>query len=140
MCRRCRLDPGKDSVSEVFLSNYTGFTQNLDADEFLGVAVPAEVVDPSNSADVSAFAVTNATAEEASEKEQCRQKKLLESLEEPHLLHVEKDTLLRFLEGYHHVFSLDEGERSKTNLVQMEINTGNAPPRKQPPRRILFAL
>ena len=61
-------------------------------------------------------------------------------VEEPHLPHAEKDALLHFLEGYHHVFSLDDGERGETDLIQMEINTGDAPPRKQPPRRIPFAL
>ena len=99
MCRRCRHRPSKDSVSEVFLSNNTGFTQNLDADEFLGVAVPAEVVDPSNSADASAFAVTTATAEEAGDEEQRRQKKLRESLEEPHLPHAEKTPSCAFWRG-----------------------------------------
>ena len=40
------IDPGGKQVIEVLLSNHSGFTCHLDAEEFLGTAVPAEVVDP----------------------------------------------------------------------------------------------
>ena len=45
-----------------------------------------------------------------------------------------------FLTGYHRAFSLEEGERGETDLVHMEINTGDAYPRKQRMRRMPFAL
>ena len=40
----------------------------------------------------------------------------------------------------HEVFSLEEGERGETNFVRMEINTADAQPIKQPPRRMPFVV
>ena len=48
--------------------------------------------------------------------------------------------LLEFLAAHHHIFSLEEGERGETDLIQMEINTGDAHPKKQPARRVSFTL
>ena len=49
-------------------------------------------------------------------------------------------TFCQTLEGCHQAFSLEEGERGETALVQLEIVTGDAAPRQQCPRRIPFAL
>lgn len=38
------------------------------------------------------------------------------------------------------MFSLEEGERGETGIVQLEIDTGDAPPRRQPPRRMPFVV
>ena len=35
------------------------------------------------------------------------------------------------LEDFHDVFNLAEGERGETSLVEMEIDTGDAVPKKQ---------
>ena len=48
--------------------------------------------------------------------------------------------VLSFLEGFHDVFSLAEGERGETNLVEMEIDTGDSVPKKQAARQMLFAV
>ena len=45
-----------------------------------------------------------------------------------------------FLANNHSVFSLDEGERGETSLVTMDIDTGDASPRKQPPGRMPFMV
>ena len=134
------IDPGGKQVSEVLLSNHSGFTCHLDAEEFLGTAVPAEVVNPPSPDAVGTFAITTVTRQQADLEEESRRKKLRESLEEPDLPRPEKDALLEFIGSYHHVFSLEDGERGETDLVQMEINTGDAAPRKQPPRRVPFTL
>ena len=86
------------------------------------------------------FTVTIHAEEEAHDTERKRRENLLGLLQEPDLPLQEKRTLLEFLTGYHHVFSLEDGERGETDLVQMEINTGDASPRKQPTRRIPFTL
>ena len=51
----------------------------------------------------------------------------------------EMDKLLSTLEEYHHIFSIVEGERGETSLVEFNINTGNSTPIKQAARRVPFA-
>ena len=41
---------------------------------------------------------------------------------------------------FHDVFSLAEGERGETNLVEMEIDTGDSVPKKQAARQMPFAV
>ena len=47
---------------------------------------------------------------------------------------------VEFLAEYHHAFSQEDGERGETDLIYMEIETGEARPKEQPIRRVLFAL
>ena len=63
------------------------------------------------------------------EQEQVHKRKLMEQLEEPHLPEPEKSRLCEFLADHHEAFSLEEGERGETDLIQMEIDTGSAPPK-----------
>ena len=51
----------------------------------------------------------------------------------------ERDNLKLVLSEYHQVFSLEAGERGETDLMQFELNTADALPKKQPPRRIPHA-
>ena len=44
------------------------------------------------------------------------------------------------LANNHDVFSLQEGERGETFLVTMEIDAADAPPQKQPSRRMSFMV
>ena len=41
--------------------------------------------------------------------------------------------------GYHEVFSLEDGKRGETDLVEFKIDTGGAIPKRQAVRRIPFA-
>ena len=50
-----------------------------------------------------------------------------------------KSKLYSLLCDYHDVFVLEEGERGETGLIQMNIDTGDATPRRQPVRRTPFA-
>ena len=55
----------------------------------------------------------------------------------PDLLAQEQTQCLhQLLEKFHDAFSLDEGERGETDLVEMEIRTGDAPPKRVPARRM----
>ena len=44
------------------------------------------------------------------------------------------------VEDYHDVFSLNDGERGETDLVEMDINTGESAPTRQTARRLPFAV
>ncbi len=49
---------------------------------------------------------------------------------------VQKKKFVEFLAEKHDVFALEEGEKGETDLVQMEVITGEAPPKKQRPYRL----
>ena len=51
-----------------------------------------------------------------------------------HVPKADAEQLHTFLANNHDVFCLREGERGDTSLVTMEIDTGDATLRKQPPR------
>ena len=44
------------------------------------------------------------------------------------------------LMDHHKAFSLEEDERGETDLIQLEIDTGGAPPKRQRPRRMPFSV
>jgi len=45
----------------------------------------------------------------------------------------------QLLGDYHDVFILSDGKRGETDLIQMEIETGDARPIRQHPRRMLYS-
>jgi len=51
----------------------------------------------------------------------------------------EKERLVHLLQEFHQDFVLNEGEQGETDLISMDINTGNAVPKRQPTRRTPFA-
>ena len=134
------IDPNQDQKTEIYLSNTTGFTQILEAGEYLGSCIPAEVVEPPEMTGPRTFTVVADLEQQSKSWRESRQEKLREVLEEPDLPQPEKEALLQFLATHHHLFSLDDGERGETDLTQMYINTGDSLPVGQPPRRIPFAL
>ena len=56
------------------------------------------------------------------------------------LPHPVTNSFLQFLSNHHEAFSLEENERGEMNLLEMEIDRGDAPPKKQRPRCMLFAV
>ncbi len=52
----------------------------------------------------------------------------------------EEDQVQSFLMRNHEAFVLEDGERGETDLTHFQIPTGDAQPRKQPLRRMLFAV
>lgn len=70
----------------------------------------------------------------------CRRKfvKMLAELG-PTLPWQEKEKLLQLLLHHHKAFVVEEGERGDTDLLQMTIDTGDSPPRRQPLRCTPFA-
>ena len=51
---------------------------------------------------------------------------------------LEKEKFCQFLMDHHTVFSLEDNECGETNLIQLEIDTGDAQPRRQHPRRLPY--
>ena len=147
------LDAAGTGPAHLLVSNHTGFTQKIEKGIVFGEAVMATVVVPGKHDTTGAmvedkfdlvqtislssghvFRVTDELREE------CRRNKILELIGEPDLLPVEKQRLLDFLAESHEAFSLDEGERGETDLVEIFIDTGNTQPLKQPPRRMPFSV
>ena len=62
------------------------------------------------------------------EEEQYRRQRIKEIVDVTGIPEQEKRELLDLLEEHHTTFSLVEGERGETNLVEMEIDTGHAQP------------
>ena len=56
------------------------------------------------------------------------------------LLELGNDEFCKMLMDYHKVFSLEGNERGETDLVPLEIDTGDAQPRRQHSRRLPMAV
>ncbi len=52
----------------------------------------------------------------------------------------QKEDFHQVLAEHHEAFVLEDGERGETDLVQFQIDTGDAPPKRQPLRRNPFAV
>ena len=78
----------------------------------------------------------------AGESAEQRRRKLAEIVrdEGANLPWQERSRLHSFLLERHQDFSLEDGERGETSLVEMHIDTGDSSPRKQPVHRIPFAV
>ena len=49
-------------------------------------------------------------------------------LDNPDLSPDQQEKLLLLLEEYHDVFSLEDSERGETDVIEVHIDTGDAPP------------
>ena len=131
------ITPPKDGFTQIVVRNDSGFTQKLDEGAVLGVVESAEVLDvypdveTTNSVGVNRLDSAN---------QGLRKEKLLAMPKLPMLPPDELQQLKDFLIDHHDVFSLEEGERGETGIVQFENDTGDAPPQKQPPRRMPFVV
>ena len=57
----------------------------------------------------------------------------------PDLPDPDKTLLREFLMDHNDVFALDEADRGETDLIQLEIDTGEAPPVERSFRRMPYA-
>ena len=141
------IQPSQDGKSYILISNFTGCTQRLERGDVIGhQAVQVDIVHNSatdTSDSVSrAFAITTSSPEAHPQdaRDTWRRQKLKGVLTPPDLPADEQETLMEFLAAHHHVFCLEEGDRGETDLFHMEIDTGNAHPKRQAPRRMPFAV
>ena len=58
----------------------------------------------------------------------------------PGLQWQDRASLLSLLLDHHFTFAVEDGERGETDVVQMTIDTGDHPPKKQAVRRVPFAV
>ena len=77
---------------------------------------------------------------QAEAQEELRKTKLRKTIAELDLPRDEREAFQSFLMRFHHAFSLEDGEQGETVLIRMEIDTGDAYPKKQRARRLPFAL
>ena len=67
--------------------------------------------------------------------------KLLEMVEVFGLLDTEQEECVRnFQIDHHEAFCIDPEEQGETDLVQLEVDAGDAAPRRQPVHRMPFAV
>ena len=140
------LNPSVNGHAKVSLWNSSGFTQTVDEGAEVGKACQADLVAPAEVSEVLELA-------RDMERERCRvdvvtvsrddeehKKKLLKMVEEPDLPDDEKSQLLELLSKHHGTFSVEPGDRGETDLTQIVIDTGEVSPRRQPVRRVPFAV
>ena len=133
------IHPDQNGTANVFLCNATGFTQRLEEGTVLGEATQVEVMLDMAPASVN---VASDHMIPAPDNTRSRQQKLETILEEDlkHLPSEEADAIKSELLEWHSAFVLEEGERAETDLTRFNIDTGDALPKKQPARRIPFAV
>ena len=147
------MDTARDGEPQILLSNHSGLTQKLDKGAILGGATEVDVVEPGEEDTTKMLTESDPDQTEVIQlsgghvfhitgelRDECRRKKLLELLGDPDIPPEEKEQLLEFLASNHEAFSLEEGERGETDLVEMVIDTGDAPPLKQAARRMPFSV
>ena len=81
-------------------------------------------------------------SKEEDNKERKRKEMLIAQLEEglTDTPPSERTQLITLLEKFNKGFSVTEEERGETDLTEVHINTGDAVPKKQPVRRVPFAV
>ena len=138
--------------AQVLLTNSMGFTQQLEAGIWLGHAIEATIMETAPSTDdhrldslptnadhtpTSTAGVRTVTTQDVAD----RKRKLGDflSAEGASLQVQDRDKLFQFLLAHHDIFAIDEGDRGETDLVQMTIDTGEAQPKRVPPRRTPMA-
>ena len=122
---------------QLVITNLSGITQVIPEGVMVGEAHPVEVLEPSQDSDEGSVTQVKKLS---SVREEWRKKELVELLNPLELPESDAASLQEFLISNHDVFSLEDGERGETDLVSMEIKTGDSLPCKQPLRRMPFVV
>lgn len=119
----------------------------MEAGAELGEASPVDLVQPDQhpteaSEEQSCRSSTEPVIRHITEEEATQRKRTLcELVGNPELLTSEQTGKLhQFLGEHHEAFCLEPNERGETELLTMEIDTGEAKPKKQAARRMPFAV
>ena len=138
------------------MTNTLGSACKLDKGEWLGLAFEAELIavnDINKDTSESVEQDTNKEVQHGDGKQkqatvqaividrEIRKWKLVDSVAEmaTRLPWQEKSKVQDLLCEHHNVFSLEDGERGETGMVQLTIDTGDSKPKRQPARRTPFA-
>ncbi len=155
--------PKPDGTARIVLTNSRGITKRLQQGVEIGSVVPVkgdvetkllqdevgqeDIVTPSLDTPEQTPVIPpegHPGVMEVTSEKVWRKQRLLEilngELEGRDLTESEKGRLHTLLEDNHDTFSLEDGERGETTLIQMVINTGDADPKKQPTRLFPFGI
>ena len=136
----------RDGIAMMEVTNQTGFTQHLQEGMELGEVTEATVASlgaedqaADQTLDLEDIPWIRRVSQNNSNEWRTEQVRKLfhPSL---NLDARERENFCQTLEQCHQAFCLEDNERGETDLVQLEIDTGDSPPKQQRPRRILFAL
>ena len=154
------LQPTKGGMAQVSLINYLGLTQKIERGLDIGSAHSVEVLTTEGkdnsegnnemgpgpmdeSMDCTTLVKTVGSKCKKPEVDN-RKEKLIGYLDcgttSAGVSTEEHQRVLSFLEQYHDVFSLTDSDRGEKDLVEMNIETGDATPRKQAARRLPFVV
>ena len=146
--KRILIEPSllnaQDGIAAIEVTNQTGFTQHLPEGMELGEVTEVTVV-PLGAKDQAADQTLDLEDKPCIRKvsqnnsDEWRTKKVRE-LFRPNLNLDEEKNFCQTLEQCHQAFCLEDNERGETDLVQLEIDTVDSPPKLQRSRRIPFAL
>ena len=132
------MQPTADGIAYVRVCNSSGFTGVIGKDTVLGEAVEATEITPCHPPPKEQPEIPE-IRQVSSDSDDKRKQELLKKLGDPDLPPADKTRLTDLLASYHLAFSLGDGDRGETDLVEMVIDTGDANPKKQPLRRMPFA-
>ena len=138
-------DDGAHGIAPIVVYNTSFSTQVLRKGTYLGKAATVNLInaDAENCDNIVAGDELLTTEAQAYSNERIcwRKQELRRQLQcHPQSLSTEEmSQVYNVLEQYHGIFSLDEGERGETNLVEFNIDTGESTPIKQVARRVPFA-
>ena len=110
---------------------------NLPAESEVGIALQCEEVKPSVVKEQKISSEVRVNKVMSQDEVDRRREKLKAWISEDHSF--EQVKLKALLSEFHEAFSLDDDERGETDLVQLTIDTGDAPLRRQSARRIPIA-
>ena len=137
------LHVGKDHPTCVQVFNPTGVSCQVKAGFKLGEVEEVEVtateegIPSAAPPDKDTVGVGRVTSSEVEE----RRKKLCEIIGKPELLTPKQtEELHKFLGEHHGAFAIDANERGETDMLTMEIVTGDAAPKRQAARRLPLAV
>ena len=136
-----------DGKTKTVLTNMTGFTQTLPAGTQVGTVTQCEEVQTNvaslqDDSEVRVNkAMTQAMVDDRKAMVDDRKAKLRTLMNDVAVKFssLDMEALFKLLTERHEAFSLEENERGETDLVQLMIDTGDAPQQRQPARRIPYA-
>lgn len=134
-------------LANVCFSNFSDLTVSVDGGSPVGSAMPADKSEtnsveqgPEETAHPSVHQTTLVPQLSDSERKQKVRELFSEDLDSPDLSPDQREKLLLLLEEYHDMFSLEDSERGQTDVIEVHIDTGDAPLQVQPVHRIPFAV
>ena len=126
----------------MILSNPNGYSCHLSTGDVVGLSHQVSFVEPTEEDKIEPETVPPEPASILAVMSDTERGKLLrEAVGKPDKLSWEQTERLHYcLEEFHDAFSLEDSERGETDLVEMEIWTGDATPKRVPARRMPLAV